>query len=57
MAKLNKYKPYESYTDTSAVWYKQKPAHWECERFKYHFIEKKKKTQLAFLQEPSVLVR
>ncbi|MBH3022626.1 hypothetical protein [Serratia ureilytica] len=43
MAKLNKYKPYESYTDTSAVWYKQKPAHWECERFKYHFIEKKKK--------------
>jgi type I restriction enzyme S subunit len=44
MARLNKYKPYESYLNSSAVWYKQKPAHWECERFKHNFIEKKKRS-------------
>ncbi len=43
MAKLKKYKPYELYNDTHAVWYKKKPAHWVCERFKYNFREKKKK--------------
>lgn len=43
MAELKKYKPYELYSDTNAVWYKQKPAHWVCERFKYNFREKKKK--------------
>lgn len=37
MARLNKYKPYESYLNSSAVWYKQKPAHWECERFKHNY--------------------
>jgi len=43
MGELKKYKPYELYSDTNAVWYKQKPAHWVCERFKYNFREKKKK--------------
>ncbi|MEG6132656.1 restriction endonuclease subunit S [Enterobacter kobei] len=43
MGELKKFKPYELYSDTNAVWYKQKPAHWVCERFKYNFREKKKK--------------
>ncbi|MGV1169918.1 restriction endonuclease subunit S [Enterobacter asburiae] len=43
MGELKKYKPYEFYSDTNAVWYKQKPVHWVCERFKYSFSEKKKK--------------
>lgn len=44
MSELKKYKSYELYSDTNAVWYKQKPAHWVCERFKYYFREKKKKS-------------
>ena len=43
MDELKKYKPYELYSDTNAVWYKKKPTHWVCERFKYNFREKKKK--------------
>lgn len=41
---LGKYHSYGSYSDTDAIWYKQKPSHWKCERFKYHFVEKKKRS-------------
>lgn len=41
---LGKYHSYGAYSDTDAIWYKQKPSHWECERFKYHFVEKKKRS-------------
>lgn len=37
-----RYMPYQSYINSSAVWYKKKPVHWKCERFKYNFIEKTK---------------
>ncbi|WP_320710209.1 restriction endonuclease subunit S [Enterobacter sp. 302C9] len=43
MAGLKEYKPYEHYEDAYAVWYKKKPAHWKCEKFKYYFSEKAKK--------------
>lgn len=36
------YRAYGEYITTSVVWYKKKPAHWENERFKYNFAEKKK---------------
>ncbi|MCK7431481.1 restriction endonuclease subunit S [Enterobacter chengduensis] len=40
MAGLKEYKPYEHYEDAYAVWYKKKPTHWKCEKFKYYFSEK-----------------
>ena len=43
MTGLKEYKPYEHYEDAYAVWYKKKPAHWKCEKFKYYFSEKAKK--------------
>ncbi|MEH5890115.1 restriction endonuclease subunit S [Enterobacter roggenkampii] len=42
MAGLKEYKPYEHYEDAYAVWYKKKPTHWKCEKFKYYFSEKSK---------------
>lgn len=42
MAGLKENKPYEHYEDAYAVWYKKRPAHWKCEKFKYYFSEKSK---------------
>ena len=42
MAGLKENKPYEHYEDAYAVWYKKRPTHWKCEKFKYYFSEKSK---------------